>query len=144
MATMGFIRPDKRDFLQKLIKLLKRRTSITIHELLHDGSRFAVVLSVKGKNAKDKRGFPNLSDFSLSINDSPYIGGYGGTYTNEKYKYLYEFDLEENLPDEFKLKVEVGMDGIGDKWAFELPVKKAGKSYYQVVPHKTASNGRLG
>lgn len=121
----------------------KNGTSITIHELLYDGSRFAVVLSVKGKNAKDERGFPNLPDFSLSINDSPYIGGYSGTYTNEKYKYLYEFDFKEDLPDKFKLKIEVGMDGTEEKWDFELPVKKAGKSYYQVAPHKTASNGEV-
>ncbi|PLR73477.1 hypothetical protein CYJ37_08015 [Bacillus sp. UMB0728] len=145
-GDIGIQRAKREGLFTKIDQTVEKDgTSITLHEFLYDGTRLAIVYSIAGENIEDKLGYPLLPEFNLSVDGKPYMEySAGNSFTDEKDKYLYEFHLYGNLPEEFNLGINAMILGEkGTKMSFDFPVEKAGEDYYSASPNNTVENGEV-
>ncbi|MGA5690608.1 DUF4179 domain-containing protein [Cytobacillus pseudoceanisediminis] len=119
----------------------KNGVAFTIHEIMYDGTRLALVYSIeKEESNQEERRIPDAL-FKLSVDGEPFHDYSGGlTYADEE-KFLHEFHTYTELPEQFQLSIEIM--NLGEKegpWSFQFPIEKINEKYH-AAPGKSSVNG---
>lgn len=118
--------------------------AVTLHEVMYDGARIAIVYSLDTE--KDLQTPSKVFPFEkIFINGKRFMNySVSGGFTNEEDKYIIEHHLTEELPDEFQMDYE--MISIGDQkgqWNFSIPIKKTEGGYKYVKSDSSEASGDL-
>jgi hypothetical protein len=115
--------------------------SITLHEIMYDGTRLAVIYSYEtDSKQKIESSFPIAK---LMINGQQFIHYSGSVMpTDKENKFLYECHLTAELPDHFDLNYEIlSFGGIKGKWIFTVPIKKIEGLHKKISPNGSVNSG---
>ncbi|WP_264739711.1 DUF4179 domain-containing protein [Cytobacillus firmus] len=119
----------------------KNGAAFTIHEIMYDGTRLALVYSMdKEESNQEGRTHPEFPFFKLSIDGKPFIEYSESTsYAGEKNKFLQEFHTYTDIPDKFQLSIDILRLGeIEGPWSFQIPIEKI-KEKYHASPGKSTA-----
>ncbi|MBG9654910.1 DUF4179 domain-containing protein [Cytobacillus firmus] len=121
----------------------KNGVAFTIHEIMYDGTRLALVYSMDKEESNQKGStHPEFPFFKLSIDGKPFIDySEGSSYADEKNKFLQEFHTYTDIPDQIQLRIDILRLGeIEGPWSFEFSLEKIKEKYY-ASPGKSIEKG---
>lgn len=120
--------------------------TLEIHELMYDGDRLSIGYLQQSENRFTVLESP-IDDIKFKIDGKPYndsISGNGPQLLDSRngIGIIHLEPLQQKLPDEFELTIEVGtLGGIKGNWNFSIPVKKTVTGIKTVTPMMSTSIG---
>lgn len=123
-------------------RITEQGITLEVSEVMYDGSRLSI-----GYMQESQSGIQELSDVKYEINGKQVHfpgSGTGSRIDDKTYAGVLNLWPEEELPDQFQLKMTVFR--IGDttgKWEFSFPVKKMASTNKVVMPMMTKTYGSL-
>lgn len=116
--------------------------SITIDEVLYDASNITVGLTIDSEKELSENYFGAGFDFTIN-GEIPKTGSgsYGEKVLSPTVRTgIARFDVKEHMPDSFELGLLLN-GRKGEKWEFEVPVKKITDTIYVPVNHQQQVEG---